>query len=58
MRLAAWIIFFFKAGIDQLQQNPIGNLLYAAAISQTPHLSKMTAADSNRAELSEIGIPL
>jgi hypothetical protein len=58
MRLAAWITFFFKAGIDQLQQNPIGNLLYAAAISQTPHLSKMPAADSNRAESSEVGVPL
>jgi hypothetical protein len=58
MRLAAWITFFFKSGIDQLQQNPIGNLLYAAAVPQTPHLSKMPSADSNRAELSEIGIPL
>jgi len=58
MRLAAWITFFFKAGIDQLQQNPIGNLLYAAAISQTPHLSKMPSADSNCAELFEVGVPL
>jgi hypothetical protein len=57
MRFAAWITLLFKSGINRLQQYPIGNLLYVAAVSQTPHLSKMPSADSNCAELFEIGIP-
>ena len=57
-RFAARISLPFESRVYAFEQDPISNLLCAATVSQTSHLGEVASADSDRAELFEIGMPL